>query len=129
MIGPLLLGQTTFHSKSIPAPKSQHFVDISRAQKPTWAKFWEFDFFIWKRQGYADITGAKNNFGLHHLHTQILQRNCRWNCRNETKNKSEKWNFWEAVSHFVFDITFRIFLLWESYHWDKMIKSKKVSYF
>ena len=86
-------------------------------------------FFIWKRQGYVDIAGAKNNFGLHHLHTQILQRNCRWNCRNETKNKSEKWNFWEAVSHFVFDINFRIFLLWESYHRDKMIKTKKVSYF
>ena len=41
----------------------------------------------------------------------------------------QKWNFWEAVSHFVFDITFRHFLLWESYHRDKMIKSKKVSYF
>ena len=64
MIGPLLLGQTTFHSKSIPAPKSQHFVDTKNHMSKI-------------RQGYVDITGAKNNFGLHHLHTQILQRNCR----------------------------------------------------
>ena len=29
-------------AKSIPAAKSQYFVDISGAQKPTWAKFLEF---------------------------------------------------------------------------------------
>ena len=28
-------------TKSIPAAKSQNFVDISGAQKPTWAKFME----------------------------------------------------------------------------------------
>ena len=42
-------------SKSIPAAKPQNFVDISGAQKPTWAKFWEFEFFHLKRQGYTDI--------------------------------------------------------------------------
>ena len=36
----------TFVSKSVPAAKSQNFVEISGAQKPTWAKFLEFDFFI-----------------------------------------------------------------------------------
>ena len=35
----------TFVSKSIPAAKSQNFADFSGAQKPTWAKFLEFDFF------------------------------------------------------------------------------------
>ena len=43
-------------SKSIPAAKSQNFVHISRALKPTWAKFLEFNFFYLKRQGYIDIT-------------------------------------------------------------------------
>ena len=33
-------------SKSIPVAKSQNFVDISRAQKPTWAKFLEFESFL-----------------------------------------------------------------------------------
>ena len=57
-------------SKLIPAAKSQNFVDISGAQKPTWAKFLEFDFFFYlKRQGYIDITSAKINLGSHHLDT------------------------------------------------------------
>ena len=51
-----LLGQShasgTFFSKcvskSIPAAKSQNFVDISGVQKPTWAKLLEFDFFYLK---------------------------------------------------------------------------------
>ena len=51
-------------SKSIPAAKSQNFVDISGAQKPIWAEFLEFDFFYLKRQGYIDITRAKINFGV-----------------------------------------------------------------
>ena len=83
MIETLLLGQKScirdisFEmyevSKSIPA-KSQNFVDISGAQKPTWTKFLEFDFFFnLKRQGYIDISRAKINLGSHHLHTQILQ--------------------------------------------------------
>ena len=38
-------------SKSIPAAKSQNFVDISGAQKPIWAKFLEFEFFYLERQG------------------------------------------------------------------------------
>ena len=38
----------TFASKSIPAAKFQNSADISGAQKPTWVKFLEFDFFIWK---------------------------------------------------------------------------------
>ena len=37
-------------SKWIPAEKSQNFVDISGAQKPTWAKFLKlkFDFFLFE---------------------------------------------------------------------------------
>ena len=58
--------------KSIPASKSHDFVKISGTQKSTCAKFLEFDFFYQKRQGYI----AKINLGSHHLHTQILQRNC-----------------------------------------------------
>ena len=49
-------------SKSIVAAKSQNYVDSSGAQKPTWAKSLEFDFFNLKRQ---DIT----NLGSQHLHT------------------------------------------------------------
>ena len=49
-------------SKSIIAAKSQNYVDSSGAQKPTWAKSLEFDFFNLKRQ---DIT----NLGSQHLHT------------------------------------------------------------
>ena len=66
MDGILLLGQNSCIrdikfmiygvSKSIPAAKSQNFVEISGAQKPTWAKLLEFDFFYLKRQGYIDIT-------------------------------------------------------------------------
>ena len=33
-------------SKSKPAEKPPNFVDISGAQKPIWAKFLEFDFFL-----------------------------------------------------------------------------------
>ena len=33
-------------SKSIPAAKSQNFVDISSTQNPTWAKFLEFNFVL-----------------------------------------------------------------------------------
>ena len=43
-----------------------------------------------------DVTRAKINLGSHHLHRQILNL------------------FWEIVSHFFFDITFHIFLLWIS---------------
>ena len=56
MAGTLVLGQKSWIwdilvkickvSKSIPAIKSQNFVNISGAQKHTWAKFLEFDFFI-----------------------------------------------------------------------------------
>ena len=55
--------------KSIPAAKSQNFVDISGAQKSTWANISEFTFFYLKRQGYIDIARAKIKLGLHHLYT------------------------------------------------------------
>ena len=55
--------------KSIPAAKYQNFVDISGAQKPTWAKFLELRFFYLKRQGYINITRTKINLWSHHLHT------------------------------------------------------------
>ena len=111
--------------KSIPASKSHDFVKISGAQKSTCAKFLQFDFFYQKRQGYI----AKISLGLHHLHTQILQRNCWWNYISEPQNR-QKWHlnvFWEVASHFLFDITFHIFLLWISSS-DKiqMIKSKNL---
>ena len=37
-----------------------------RPQKPTWAKFLEFDFFYLKRQS-SDITRKKIKLGSHHL--------------------------------------------------------------
>ena len=53
-------------SISIPAVKSQNIANISGTQKPTWAKYLEFDFFFYlKRQGYIDITRTKINFGGH----------------------------------------------------------------
>ena len=36
-------------SKSVSAAKSQNIFDISEAQKPTWAKFLEFNFFYLKK--------------------------------------------------------------------------------
>ena len=59
-------------SKSITATKSQKFFYISGAQKLTWAKFLEFEFFFFiymNRQGYIDITRKKINLSSHHLHT------------------------------------------------------------
>ena len=65
MVGAVLLGQKSCIwdmfkmyevSKSIPAAKSQIFIDISGAQKPKWAKLLEFVFLYLKRQGYTDIT-------------------------------------------------------------------------
>ena len=62
MDGILLLGQKSWIwdikfkiylvSKSIPAAKSQNFVDNSRAQKPTWAKFLEFEFFLSEKTSF-----------------------------------------------------------------------------
>ena len=83
MDGILLLGQKScirdikfkiyLASKSIPAAKSQNFVDISGEQKPTWAKCLAFGFFYLKRQGYIDIIRAKINLGSNHLHTKIFK--------------------------------------------------------
>ena len=56
-------------SKSIPAPKSQNCVEISGAQKPTWAKFLESEFFYLKRQDYIDITRRKINLWSHPRYT------------------------------------------------------------
>ena len=36
-------------SKSVSAAKSQNIFDMSEAQKPTWAKFLEFNFFYLKK--------------------------------------------------------------------------------
>ena len=51
------------------AAKSQNFVDFSGAQKPTLAKFLEFDFFLTEN----NITRIKITLGLIHLLAQILQ--------------------------------------------------------
>ena len=56
-------------SKSIPAAKSQKFVNISGAEKPTWTTLLESDFFKSKIQGYIDITSTKINLGPQHVHT------------------------------------------------------------
>ena len=59
MIGKLLIGQKSCIweisfkmyevSKSVPAAKSQNFVSIAGPQKPTWAKFLEFDYFLFEK--------------------------------------------------------------------------------
>ena len=76
MNGILLLGwkscfqdvkfQIYWVSKSIPAVKSQTFVDNSGAEN-----FWNLIFLL-KRQGYADITRTKINLWSYHLHTYYL---------------------------------------------------------
>ena len=53
--------------------KSQNFVGILGAQKPTWAKLLEFDFFYLKTQGYGDITRTKITLGSIHLLAYIIQ--------------------------------------------------------
>ena len=53
----------TFVSKSVPAAKSQNFVEISGAQKPTWAKFLEFDFLSEKTRLYRYYQN-KNPLGV-----------------------------------------------------------------
>ena len=51
-------------SKSIPAAKSQDFVDISGVQNAIWATLLEFNFlFYLKRQVYVDITRTKSTWG------------------------------------------------------------------
>ena len=48
--------------KSIPAGKSQNFVDISGVQKPTRTSVWNLHFFFYlERQVYIDITRTKIN--------------------------------------------------------------------
>ena len=49
-------------SKSIPAAKSQNFVDISGAQKPIWAKVLEFDFFLSEEKRLYRYYQDKNQF-------------------------------------------------------------------
>ena len=49
-------------SKSIPAAKSQNFVDILRAQKPIWAKVLEFDFFLSEEKRLYRYYQDKNQF-------------------------------------------------------------------
>ena len=49
-------------SKSL-AAKPQNFVDISGAQKTTWGKFGDFDFFYLKKKGYRYYQ-SKNQLGV-----------------------------------------------------------------
>ena len=51
-------------SKSIPAAESQNFVDTLGPQKPTWTKFFEFEFFLSKKDNIIDMTRGKNEVGL-----------------------------------------------------------------
>ena len=62
----------TFASKSIPAAKFQNSADISGAQKPTWAKFLEFDFFYLKRQGYIQNSPWGQFIFLHKSFNKIV---------------------------------------------------------
>ena len=62
----------TFASKSIPAAKFQNSADISGAQKPTWAKFLEFDFFYLERQGYIQKSPWGQFIFLHKSFNKIV---------------------------------------------------------
>ena len=59
-------------SKSIPAAKSQNFIKISVAQKPTWANVLEFDFFICKGKVIQILPEEKLNCG----HIIFMHKSC-----------------------------------------------------
>ena len=48
--------------KSIPVENLKFFFDISRAQKPTWAKFLEFGFFLFEKTRLHRYYQNKNQF-------------------------------------------------------------------
>ena len=75
-------------SKSIPAAKSQNFVNISRAQKPIWAKILEFEFFCVKRQSYIDIARTEINLVDIILTMKLLTK-----LYLLAQNVGQKWNF------------------------------------
>ena len=56
-----LISKIYWVSKSIPAARSQKFVNISGAQKPTWAKFLEFEFFLPEKTRLHRYYQDKNN--------------------------------------------------------------------
>ena len=84
MDGILLLGQKsliwdiTFKiyqlSRSIPAAKSQNFVNVSRAQNPTWAKFLEFDFFLPEKIRLCIYHQNKNLLGVTSLYINLTMK-------------------------------------------------------
>ena len=89
-------------SKSIPAAKSQNFVDVSWAQKTKCAKFLEFNFLYLNRQGYIDITEQKSTCGciilIHKSYNEIVDK-----ILFISSKTGQKLNFTflgEAVSHF-----------------------------
>ena len=95
-------------SKSIPAAKSQNLVDISDAQKPTWAKFWEFDFFLSEKTRLYIYYENKNQHAvssfIHESYNEIVDKIVFISSRMR-----QKWSFtifWEAVSPFASDRLF-----------------------
>ena len=58
--------------------KSQNFVGILGAQKPTWAKLLEFDFFIWKHKAIEILPEQKSPWGqfifLHISYNEIVDK-------------------------------------------------------
>ena len=61
-------------SKSILAAKSQNFVEISGVQKPTWAKFLEFGFFLCEKTRLYIYYQNKNQL----VHGIIPPEQCNW---------------------------------------------------
>ena len=92
-------------SKSIPAAKSQNIV-ISGIQKPTWAKFWEFDFFLSEKTRLYIVMGHQNLSSpllsykcLQNI--QFLERKCYISWRS-TSNRDSKYSvFRKKMLHFI----------------------------
>ena len=93
-------------SKSTPAAKSQNFVDNSRAQKPTWAKFSEFEFYLSEKTRSYRYCQSKNQFVV--TSSSYINLTMKLWIKSylfaQKQGKSEK-NFTlleEVVSHFCF---------------------------
>ena len=66
--------------KSIPAAKSQNFVDISEAQKSTWAIISEFTFFLSAKTRLYRYCQSKNQVGVTSLLYINLKSKLLLNC-------------------------------------------------
>ena len=83
-------------SKSIPAVKSQNFVNILGGQKPTWVNFLEFEFFYLKRQGYIAPAGfelACSQFTICEAFWQFPMSFCIFSKNCESLKSDTSWIF------------------------------------